>query len=524
MVAQLLGLKLRLLGNSFRRSPWQVFGLLVGLSYGLGAAFVASAGLVALRGVDAEIARSIVVVAGALIVLGFLFVPLVFGADDTIDPRKFTLFGIRPNRLALGLAAAAFVGVPALAMTVVAIAQIVTWNRNATAVLFAIVSAIVVVVTCVLSARVMTSMATLLLATRRAREATGLVALLVLGAVSPLIAIMVTVDWEKRGLAVLHGIADVLAFTPLGAVWASPAYAALGKTDAALGTMAIALAFVAVLWFAWRALISMMLVTPERESHAHTYRGLGWFAYVPATQLGAVAARSLSYWGRDARYRYALVIVPIIPAVMIGVLAVAGMPLNNLLLLPVPIMCFFLAWSTVHNDVAFDNTAIWMHISSNVDGRADRAGRVVPSLLLGLLVIIIGTPLSAMGYGSAVVVPSLLGVSLCVLLVGLGISSIISAGFPYPAVHPGDSPFAQPQSSASGASWIQGLSFFFVLAVSAPTVYLAVMGIAYGGGWHVGALLLGIATGAAALVAGVVLGGRVFDARGPELLSFTERY
>ncbi len=524
MVAQLLGLKLRLLGNSFRRSPWQVFGLIVGLSYGLGAAFVATLGLVILRDVDANIARNIVVVAGSLVILGFLFVPLVFGADDTVDPRKFTLFGIPNSRLALGLAAAAFVGVPAVVMTVIGAAQIVTWSRNTEALLVAILSAIVLVITCMLSSRVMTTMATLLLATRRAREATGLIALLVLGALSPLIAIMVTVDWEKRGLPVLHKIADIVAFTPLGAVWAAPAYAAVGDTSAMFSTMAIAIGFVLVLWVVWRVLVAAMMVTPERESRGRTYRGLGWFSYLPATPVGAVAARSLSYWGRDARYRSALVIVPIVPAVMIGALTVAGMPLNNLLLLPVPVMCFFLAWSTVHNDVAFDNTAIWMHVSSNISGRADRAGRVVPPLLLGLLVILVGTPLSAWGYGSADIVPSLLGVSLCVLLAGLGLSSIISAGFPYPAVHPGDSPFAQPQSSASGASWVQGLSLLGVLVVTAPTVYFAVLGILYGGGWHVASLLLGIGTGVVALVGGILLGGRVFDARGPELLSFTERY
>ena len=34
MVAQFLGLKLRLMVNAFRRSPWQVFGLVVGVVYG----------------------------------------------------------------------------------------------------------------------------------------------------------------------------------------------------------------------------------------------------------------------------------------------------------------------------------------------------------------------------------------------------------------------------------------------------------------------------------------------------------
>ena len=40
MVAQFLRLKLRLLRNIFRRSPWQVVGITVGLIYGLGAAVV----------------------------------------------------------------------------------------------------------------------------------------------------------------------------------------------------------------------------------------------------------------------------------------------------------------------------------------------------------------------------------------------------------------------------------------------------------------------------------------------------
>ncbi len=524
MVAQLLGLKLRLLGNMFRRSPWQVFGLVVGLLYGLGAAVAVMAGLVALRAVEVDLAHSIVVVGGSLIVLGFLFVPLVFGADDTIDPRKFSLLGIPTSRLALGLATAAFIGVPALVMTLISAAQVVTWSRSGPATFVAILSALVLVVTCMLGSRVMTTMATLLLSTRRAREATGLISLLLLSAITPLIAMMMTVDWLQRGIPVLHSIADVLAFTPLGAAWAAPGFAAAGNAAAATGTMAIALAFLGILWLVWRVLVAAMLVTPERESHSHTYSGLGWFSYLPATSAGVVAARSLSYWGRDARYRSALVIVPIVPVVMIGALSVAGVPLNLLLLLPVPIMCFFLAWSTAHNDVAFDNTAVWLHVASNIKGSSDRVGRIVPPLALGLIVIAVGTPLSAWGYGSADVVPSLLGVSICTLFVGLGLSSVISAGFPYPAVHPGDSPFAQPQSSAGAASWVQGMSLLAVLAVTAPTVYFAVLGIMYGGGWPVGALLLGITTGVVALGGGIRLGGRVFEERGPELLAFTARY
>ena len=524
MVAQFLGLKLRLIGNLFRRSPWQVIGMIIALMYGLGAALVVTVGLVALRFADIELARTIVVVGGSLVVLGFLLVPLVFGADDTIDPRKFSLFGMPNRTLAIGLAAAAFVGVPALVIALIGVAQIITWSRGPLSIVFALVTAVVIVITCVLGARVTTGIATLLLATRRAREATGLIALVVLGALSPLVVLMVTVNWAKDGLPVLRAIAAVTEWTPLGAIWAAPADAAVGNVGFALLRLAIAVLFLAVLWFVWRYLIAVMLVTTDRVSRSREYTGSGWFSRAPATPAGAIAARSLTYWGRDARYRSALLIVPIVPAVMIGVLSVGGVPLHYLVLLPVPVMCFFLSWSTVHNDVAYDNTAVWLHLAANTPGRADRIGRLIPPLALGLLVILIGAPLSAWGFGNAGVIGSIVGLGTCVLLVGLGLSSIISAGFPYPAVHPGDSPFAQPQSGATGASWVQALSLVGVLVVSTPTVVLAVLGVLEGGGWHLAALLVGVGTGVVALAGGVVAGGAIFDRRAPELLAFTQRY
>lgn len=524
MVAQFLGLKVRLLGNLLRRSPWQVVGMAIALLYGLGAAALAMLGLVTLRFVEVDLARSIVVVGGSLVMLGFLLVPLVFGADDTLNPRSFSLFGIPNQRLALGLAAGAFVGVPALVIALIGIAQIVTWSRGPLSALLAVLGAVLIVVSCVLGSRVTTSVATLLLSTRRAREATGLISLVVLAALSPLVAIMVTVDWATQGIPVLKSIAQVAAWTPLGAVWAAPADAAAGHPDTALLRLLIALAFVLVLWVAWRFLVQLMVVMPERTSRTRQYSGLGWFSRMPATPAGAIAARSLSYWARDMRYRSALLVVPIVPAVMIGVLSVGGVPLNVLALLPVPVMCFFLAWSTVHNDVAFDNTAVWLHVAANTRGTDDRIGRLVPPLALGLLVIAIGAPLSAWAYGSADVLPSLIGVGLSVLLVGLGLSSVISAGFPYPAVHPGDSPFAQPQSSATGASWVQALSLLGVLALSTPTAILAFLGLVDGGSWPLLALLVGIGTGAVVLVAGVIGGGAIFTRRAPELLAFTQRY
>lgn len=524
MVAHLLGLKLRLLGNLFRRTPWQVFGIIVGLLYGLGVTYAATTGLIALRGVEVEPARSIVVVVGSLIVLGFLFTPLVFGADDTMGPRKFALLGLPTTRLTWGLAAAAFVGVPALLIAIVAITQVGIWNRDAASTWYAVAAVLLIVVTCVLGARVMTSVATLLVATRRARFVFSLIGLIALCALSPVIAVMVTVDWEARGFAVLSDIADVLALTPLGAAWAAPANAAAGDIAAATASLAIALGFVILLAILWRILVGVMLATMEREPRIRSHTGLGWFSLLPGRPAAVIGARSLTYWARDGRYRAALAIVPIVPALIIAALTIAGVPMHFLVLLPIPVMCLFLAWSTVHNDVAFDNTAIWLHVAAGTAGWADRLGRIIPPLILGLAVIAIGTPFAAWGFGSADVIPALIGVSCCVLLAGLGVSSVFSAGFPYPAVHPDASPFAHPQSGGTAASWAQGLSFLFILALSAPTVWFAVRGLQDGGSGHVMAFAVGLGTGFVVLGAGVLLGGLIFARRAPELLAFTARY
>lgn len=516
MVAQFLRLKLSLLGNTFRRSPVQLVGVILGLLYGLALSSAVTGALFALRVATPEIARVIVVVFGSLIVLAFLLLPLAFGVDDTLDPRRFSLMGIPTTRLAYSLAAAACVSVPTLVVTIFAIAQIVTWSRGAVPVLFAILAAVIIVPTCVLASRVSTALAASFLSSRRARDASGIVLVAVLAATAPLIAVLATVDWGSQALPALRRIAAVLAWTPLGAIWSVPGDAAVGQPGIAALKLLIAVAFLAVLAVAWRALVAMMLVKPERFTSGKVYTGLGWFQTLPGTPLGAIAARSLSYWGRDARYRVTLAVIPVVPIIMIVALLVAGVPPTIIAWIPVPVMCLFLGW-TVHNDVAHDSSAFWVHVSANTRGIDDRFGRVVPALFIGIPLVILGSLITAVVAGGWAIVPGLIGLSACVLLVGLGISSVISAGFPYPAVHPGDSPFAQPQAAGATGSIVQSLSLFATLVLVAPVLAL----IVFVPGSGPLALGVGVAIGVLVFVGGLGWGGRIVNRRAPELLAFT---
>jgi ABC-2 type transport system permease protein len=521
VVAQILRLKLTLLVNSFRRSPWQLLGLALGLLYGLGTAVLVVGGLITLRFFDVSVASSAVVVLGSIVLVVFTVLPLVLGIDDTLDPRKFALFGIPTGRLATYLAIASFISVPTLIVAVMATAQVVTWSRGAAPLLLAVVGAVLIIATCVLSARISTSVAAFLLATRRARDTTAILALIALVSLSPAIVALVSVDWATDGLDVLGRFASVLGWTPLGAAWAMPAAAAAGNTDAALLRLLVAGGWLAVLALVWRVLVAAMLTTPQRQAQAKKYAGLGWLGLLPATPTGVIAGRSVTYWLRDSRYGTSLVVIPLIPLFMVVALAIGGLPVQQLALLPVPVICLFLSWS-VHNDVAFDNTAVWLHLSASTRGRADRWGRLLPALVVGIVVIGVGSVVSSAVFGDWSVLPSLVGVSISILFTGLGLSSVMSARFPYPAVRPGDSPFAQPQSG-SPAGLIQAVSFLAILVFSLPSLAAAFLGLTEGGAWPLYSLAAGVVIGVLVLVGGVAWGGWIFERRGSQILALAMR-
>ena len=520
MVAQFLRLKLTLLGNSFRRSPAQLLGMLIALTYGLGVAAFIVVGLVSLRFASTDISRTVVIVFGSIVVLAFLLLPLAFGVDDTIDPRRFSLFGIETTRLSVALAISALVSIPSLLIVIFSIAQIATWSATGSTALLAVLAAVLIVATCVLAARVSSAVASLALATRRVRETTAVILVAVLALLAPLLAIMATIDWGSRGLPILRRIAAVLTWTPLGAAWSIPADAADGRWGQVPLKILIAVAFLIALALVWRWLVGVMLTTPQREGMARSYTGLGWFERVPTTPTGAVAARSLSYWSRDARYRVGLAVIPVVPIVMVGALLIAGVPVGLLAWLPVPVMCLFLGW-TVHNDVAHDSTAFWAHVSANLAGRADRWGRLVPALGIGVPLVLIGSVVTSAVSGNWAALPGFIGLSASVLLFGLGVSSVISAAFPYPAVHPGDSPFAQPQAAGATGSVVQSLSFTVTVLSAGPVAFLAFLGETVSPVWHFAALGAGLLIGVGALIGGVFWGGRLVDRRAPELLAFT---
>ncbi|MFN3948102.1 MAG: hypothetical protein ACK4LS_01030 [Microbacterium sp.] len=482
------------------------------------AAVVASVSATGLADADRLTTAVVTMLAGSAVTLGFAVGPPVTASVDPLDPRRFAVVGPEPRPLAGALLLAGFLSVPVLVVLVLAVSLAVAWGAHGASALASVVSVVLASATCVLFARVSMALGALVQRTRQSRELLGVYFVAVLVAVVPVAVFLGSLEWRGAVPSQLASAAEILAWTPIGAAWGIAVAPSVG---AAIGSLVVALATIAGLTVAWYALVDTLLTTTRRPVAARERGGLGWFAIFPGTPGGAVAARSLSYWLRDRRYIVNVVVVPIAAVVSTVPLLVAGVPFELAVLLPVPIMALFFGWLP-HNDLAYDSTALWMHIASGMRGAPDRIGRLVPVLLIGIPVLAISLPLAIVAHGRWAILPAMVGVCAALFLAGLGLSSVSSVLAPYAVSRPGDSPFQQPQRTGSGGVMAQGLVMAGALLAALPAIWLTWGAIDGDAIDAVLALSVGVGAGVIVLVVGVAIGAALFERRATQLMEFAE--
>jgi len=521
VVAHLLRLRLDLLVGSIRGGGRA--NAVIGLVLLVVVTTVTCAGVLSLADAEPERAQALIILGGSVLVLGCMLGPIVLGIADPLDPRRFGVFGLSPRALTPALALAGLISIPVLALLALLVCVVIVWHAHGVALPVAILAAALGLITCVLSARCSHVVGTLVFRPRHSRELSGVFVLILLIVVVPAGVFVASLQWRDAVPEPLAGLVTALAFTPWGAAWTLPAAVATGS---GWFVGAIAVLTAGLLWAAWTVLVAMATTRTERPTHAGEHAGLGWFALLPGTPAGAIAARSLVYGLRDRRYLVNLVIVPVAAALVAVPLLVAGVPAEFVALLPVPIVALFLGWLP-HNDVAYDSTAVWMHIAGGVRGVADRVGRLAPILLVGIPLLAIVVPVSAALHGDWSVTPALVGIAASLFLSALGLSSIASAVAPYAVARPGDSPFQQPQRHGSSGVLAQGLVMVGAIVVSLPVLLLSWQSITgeavlLSSALSLSALWTGLGTGVGVLIVGVIVGGWAFNRRGDRIMEFAE--
>jgi len=516
MVAHLVRLKLALLRNGFRRSPWQLVGVILGGLYALGLLAMLIAGLFFLSYTEPATARAAVILGGSAAFLGWALIPLVaLGVDMTLDPARFVTFAVPMPQLLAGLAIGGVVGIPGLITLLAALGQAAAWWQHPAAMVAAVPCAVLAVLTAVVLSRLTTSATTALASSRRFKDVSGVIAIVPLVLLGPItVGVMEGLRSSQDFLPVL---ADTLSWTPLGSIWAVPGDLALGHAGAAAAKLAISVLALAVLAWLWSLSLARALVTPAHNSvNSRRAGNLGLFARVPATPAGAVAARALIYWLKDPRYGASLIVVPLIPVALFFGMSQAG-DFTPMLWLG-PIMAFLLAFS-ISADISYDNTAFALHLAAGVSGLADRTGRAAACGLFAVPVTVLAAVLPVAVMDQWHLLPAVLGLSLGTLLSGLGLSSVVSARYTYNVPLPGESPFKTPPGSGMRMMAVQCLGMLALLLLVLPEALLVLAQLLTGQqlfGWL--ALAAGLVLGAVLLVAGIRIGGRWYDRRGPELL------
>ncbi|WBU38422.1 transporter [Homoserinibacter sp. YIM 151385] len=517
MVATLLRLRFLLLRNQLAKHPWQIVAVVLGGLYGLGVLAGVVAILIGLSAAPIELARTVAVLGGSAVVLGWTVLPaLTSGIDQTVDPARLAPFPVPLDRLLLALAVSGILGIPGAVTLLASAATALTWWRQPGIAVVALLCGALATVTAVLGSRMLVALASRIAIGRRGREARSTLVLIPLVLLGPIIVVLT--GWIREIEDVLPRIAEVLAWTPFGALWAIPSDLAAGQPGRAAAGLAIGLAWLALVIVLWRWGLARALEQPPQEARSGAGReGLGLLGRLPGTPAGAVAARALIYWIRDPRYAQSLVSVPLVP-IFVFVYSGFGDDLTPLVWVS-PIVAVLLAMS-IYTDVSYDSSAFALHLQTGLRGVDDRLGRVLALAAFAVPVTLLLAVGSVALSGSWWMLPGLLGIVTGILLSGFGISSIVSATWVFSVPAPGESPFR----SKPGAGFSLMLSTFgtwaSVALATLPEVVLAIVGFATGSvvlGWI--SLLVGLVLGAVVLVLGIRLGGRILDARAPELLT-----
>lgn len=403
----------------------------------------------------------------------------------------------------------------------VSLGLVVTWARTPALAVAALLAAVLGAITCVLVSRTATSAFASSLSSRRFRDLAAIL-LAVLGAgfaVGANLLSRVALEHSRDPAALLATTAAVVSWSPFGWAWALPGDVARGAWGVAALHLALAAGLVAGLWACWRYFLDRRLVEPTSGgSGSAPVSANGWIERLyPAGAAGAVATRSLRYWRRDPRHLAALASALVTPLALVVVVGVVPGGVTRLAVF-VPAALALLVGTSVAQDLPFDGSALWLHLSAGVPGADDRRGRVLAALtVFGPLLLVLHLVLAAVS-GAWSDLPAALGLSAALTLGGMGVGSWVGAVWQWPGPVPGESPFQRGSSGglpalASGLAVLTGTAL-----VGLPALVLLFGGVLWRPwlGWL--ALPVGLLTGLVVLRVGMRMGGRLLDRRWPEVL------
>jgi ABC-2 type transport system permease protein len=511
-------LKLRVTANGLRGRPARIVMFVLGL---LAACFFAVVGhaLFALPGLldRPDVAAILLPFGGAVVLLGWVFLPLLFfGVDSTLDPAHFALLPLRRGTLITGMAAAAFVGLPALATLAATLGMVPSaflWAGAgaAAAALLGVVSGLLLCV--VLSRAVISAFATAL-RSRRARDLATIMLAVVAASIGPLelalLGVLSRADWES-----VETIAEITGWTPLGAPYSMGLDVVAGRAWAVPLKFLIVLAAVGVLLRWWSRTLEQAMVGTAggggrgRERAPDTRGAVRQllFGWSPRTRFGALTAREIRYWWRETRRRAAVVTLGMAGVFLPITAAFAGGAGAG----ATAFLVGAIAPIGLANQFGYEGSAYATNLATGVPGRLEVHSRAAAHALFTVPLLVLVAVVTGLVAGRPEAIVAQFGTLLAAYGIGLALVLPISVRAAY-ALPDTTGPFAL--SSGGGFSKaLPGVAALLGASIGAvPVLLLADR-------WPWLGLPVGLLYGGGAYLAGAWLAARMLDRRMPELLA-----
>lgn len=514
----LLGMRLRwrLVRNRLRKGGVALFVVVVIGCVGLGL-FGLSA-FASIGGMSSDGQRTVLVLGFTLLILGWVFVPLLGGgADETVDPTRLALLPLHRRELGAVLAGAAASGPAALAVLVALLGVPIGLGFDELG--SSLIEIAVVPVVFLFGIGTARLVSALLVRAQRSRKGRDLAVLvsslagvalwLASQSVGPLLA-----DDDSRG----SSIVDALAWLP--AAW--PARAALAADEQrlglAVGWLLLSIVVAAGALGGWASVTTRLLTASERT--------IGVVAAGNRPPLGgartarsAAVAKELRYLRRSPGKR-----VQFLLGSMMGI----GFALIQALQAGIdddPKVVFFALWGLLFtiagsfNVVGYDSGSLWLEVVTGGIRREHLAAKTFAWLPLLLIPPVGGSLLIGAISGQWRYVALVIVLAAVTASCGLGVAALVSTIAPM-AQTDGDNPFSWRQGM-SGKGCITGVySVGGLLAVGLVAAPVLVPCMVWPGRiWALPLAVVGLAYGAGIWTLGVTLGARRLAGRGPELLA-----
>ncbi|MFC6562560.1 ABC transporter permease [Actinoplanes utahensis] len=511
-------LKLRITGNTLRDRPARIVMFVLGLVAACGFAILGYSMLAVPGLLDRpDMAEFLFPFGGALLTLGWVFLPLLFfGVDSTLDPAQFALLPLRRRTLIAGMGAAALAGLPALATLCATLGTVhsAALLGGAGAALAGLLGVVCGLAVCVVLSRAVISAFATSLRSRRARDLATILLAVVAASIGPLeltlLGLLNRADWT-----LVETAATVTGWTPLGAPWTLGLDVAQGRAWAVPLKLLIVVVTVTGLLVWWGRTLEQAMVgaagTGPGRAAAPDHRSPVTkllFRWSPRSRFGALTAREIRYWWRETRRRAALVTLTMAGVFLPLSTAFAG---DGSGAVGLAFVVGAIAPIGLANQFGYEGSAYATNLATGVPGRLEIHSRAAAHAVFTVPVLVLVAIVTGVVAGRPEAIATQFGTLLATYGTGLALVLPISVRAAY-ALPDTTGPFALSSGGGFSKSLPGMAALLGAMIGSLPVVVLATL-------WPWLALPVGLVYGVCAYLLGAHLAGRMLDRRMPELLA-----